>query len=175
MLVFALVASLLLAPAVFAQESDQTATQTDEAADLVRIEIRNRSDQPVTIVLTTGSFAAADQAAGGEGSQVSLEEESSAAQRLGLTVGVESGQPRFFGLAVGPNTDRVFTVERGVYNHRTTACGETLDGVVDARIQLRLIFVPCGQEPANAGEPTMEKIFLSEGEPSNSKWTYAFD
>jgi hypothetical protein len=167
---FAIVVSLLIAPAAFAQETNQ-----EEDLDLVRFEIRNRSDQTVFIVLTTSFLPQGQQ----EGQAVAGESPftgpvNATTRRMIEDVGVESGRLRSYGLAVGPDSERTFTIERGVYFHRTTACGETRDGVIDVTSQIRLVFIPCSLEPVNAGAPSMEKVSLSEDTPSGVNWRYQF-
>jgi hypothetical protein len=171
--VFAMALSLLIAPAAFAQEDDQTTAAVEE--DLVRVEVRNRTDQTVFIVLTTAFLP---QGAAGEDGQATAGESPftgdvrTETARMVEDVGTESGRTRFFGLAVGPETERTFTVERGVYFHRTTACGVTQDGVIDVTSQIRLVFVPCGSEPANAGAPSMEKISMDDPDLGGVNWRY---
>jgi hypothetical protein len=178
MFVFAMVLSLLVAPAAFAQEDDGTTTQAvEEDLDLIRVEIRNHSDQPVFIVLTTSFLPQGEQPEGGPalaGESPFSGSASTVAMRMAEDVGTTSGLTRFWGLTVGPDSEQTFTVERGVYFHRTTACGETRDGVIDLNSQMRLVFVPCDTVPENEGAPSMEKVSLSEDSPSGVNWRYQF-
>jgi hypothetical protein len=163
--ILVLAAALLLATTAFAQEAD-------EEPDLIRVEIRNNSDGPVFIVLTTGDLSQAQQD-GTTGADMTQEE--FLAQSLGLEVGLDADPDRLiaFGLSAGANQTSTFTVPRGVYIHRTTACGQTVDGVVDLTRQLRLMIAPCGVSVANNGEPSMEKIsFQEDFEAPNSYWQY---
>jgi hypothetical protein len=170
-MVLVLLASLLLSTVAFAQEDQPAAqTTTDEEQDLMPVEIRNRSDQTVFIVLTTiglpegtDGTVTADILGGGT---------SAATRRLAAQVGTEREVNRFYGLSAGPDETRTFTVERGVYFHRTTACGQTLDGVVDIRSQLRLVFVACGSSPANSGAPSMEKVAFPDPDDAPKAWGY---
>jgi hypothetical protein len=169
-LALALAFSLLLATAVFAQETD-----TDDDLDLVKVEIRNNSDSPVFIVLTTGQLPQ-PQAEGQATTVVTMTQQDLLAQRVGLEIGMEEEPDRLiaFGLSAGANQTTTFTVPRGVYVHRTTACGVTVDGVVNISRQLRLMVAPCGSGVANAGEPSMEKIALGadELEAAGRNWQY---
>lgn len=169
---FVMVLSLVFAPAAFAQEGDQ-----EEEVDLVRVEVRNRSDQTVFIVLTTNFLPQVDVQQEGPalaGESPFTGAVSAATQRMIEDVGVESDLTRSYGLSVGPGTEQTFTVERGVYFHRTSACGETRDGVIDLTSQMRLVFVPCDLAPVNEGAPSMEKISLSEDSPSGVNWRFRF-
>jgi hypothetical protein len=178
MFAFVIALSLLLAPAALAQEDEGTTTAAaEEDLDLVRVEIRNHSDQPVFIVLTTNFLPQGEQPAEGPalaGASPFSGPVSTVAIRMAEDVGTESGVTRFWGLAVGPDSEQTFTVERGVYFHRTTACGETRDGVVDLTSQIRLVFVPCEAVPENEGAPSQEKVSLSEDSPSGVNWRYQF-
>jgi hypothetical protein len=170
-LVLALALSLLLATAAFAQETD-----TDDDFDLVKVEIRNNSDSPVFIVLTTGQLPQ-PQAEGQATTVVTTTQQDLLAQSVGLEVGMEDDPDRLiaFGLSAGAEQTTTFTVPRGVYVHRTTACGETTDGVVDLSRQLRLIIAPCGTSFDHPGEPSMEKISFGGDDPfeaQGSHWQY---
>jgi hypothetical protein len=170
-IVLVLLASLLLSTVAFAQDDQPAAqTTTEEDVDLVPVEIRNRSDQTVFIVLTTIGLPEGTE--GTVTADVLGSGASAASRTLANQVGTESETNRFYGLAAGPDETRTFTVERGVYFHRTTACGQTLDGVVDIRSQLRLVFVACGSSPANAGAPTQEKIAFPDPDEAPSAWGY---
>lgn len=159
-----LAAALMITTAAFAQEADEP--------DLIRVEVRNNSDSPVFIVLTTGNLAQAQQ----DGTTaVSMTGEEFLAQSLGLEIGLDAEPDRLiaFGLSAGANQTSTFTVPRGVYVHRTTACGQTVDGVVDLTRQLRLVVTPCGSRVPNNGAPSMEKIsFHEDFEAPNRNWQY---
>lgn len=168
-IILVLAASLLITTAAFAQEAD-------EGPDLIRVEVRNNSDSPVFIVLTTGNLSQAQQQEGEAATTaVSMTGEEFLAQSLGLDIGLEDDPDRLiaFGLSAGANQTSTFTVPRGVYVHRTTACGRTVDGVVDLSRQLRLLITPCGAKVPNNGEPSMEKIsFHEDFEAPNRNWQY---
>lgn len=171
-LALALAFSLLLATAVFAQETD-----TDDDLDLVKVEIRNNSDSPVFIVLTTGQLPQPQAAEGQATAVVTMTQQDVLAQRVGLEIGLDEDPDRLiaYGLSAGANQTTTFTVLRGVYVHRTTACGETSDGVVDLSRQLRLIIAPCGTSFDHPGEPSMEKISFGGDDPfeaQGSHWQY---
>ena len=169
-LVLALALSLLLATAAFAQETD-----TDDDLDLVKVEIRNNSDSPVFMVLTTGQLPQ-PQAEGQATTVVTMTLQDLLAQRVGLEIGLDEDPDRLiaYGLSAGANQTTTFTVLRGVYVHRTTACGVTVDGVVNISRQLRLMVAPCGTQVANAGEPSQEKIALGADdlEEAGRNWQY---
>lgn len=165
-IILVLAASLLITTAAFAQEADEP--------DLIRVEIRNNSDSPVFIVLTTGDLSQAEQP-GTTITGTAMTQEGFLAQSLGLEVGLADDPDRLiaFGLSAGAEQTSTFTVPRGVYVHRTTACGRTVDGVVDLSRQLRLLITPCGAKVPNNGEPSMEKIsFHEDFESPNRNWQY---
>lgn len=134
----ALVASLVLASAAFAQDEDTT-------DNLIRLEIRNRTDQVISMVLTFTGTGEEDEEA--------------------FTAFVQA-------LSVSAGATRVFTVPRGLYDHTTFSCGETHSGTLDLTRQVRLTFVPCGREVPNQGEPTQEKVSLTEETPSGKKFAF---
>jgi hypothetical protein len=173
MVVFILAASLFSTTMVFAQDGSQITGQTDEDVDLVRVEVRNQSDLNVFIILSTIGLPVEDDPGGGFTTDIFEGRVSPQIRRLLQEIGTESGQDRFYGLSVAANSTKTFTVERGVYFHRTFSCGDKADGVVDVRSQLRLVFVSCTGSLVNAGEPTMEKISLDEGQ-DRVYWRYKF-
>ena len=65
----------------------------------------------------------------------------------------------------------VYTVERGVYDRMTMACGLTASGTLDLSGQLKLRFVPCYSEAPNEGEPGQEKVSLHDS-PTGIMWRY---
>ena len=105
---------------------------------LFRLDIRNHTDQQVTVVLSG------------------------------------PGGASFYALSVSAGTDKVFTVKEGVYSHTTFACGKSGAGTLTVDKQLRLVFTPCSDAPPNAGEPSIEKIFLTDT-PEGINWLYQFE
>lgn len=103
--------------------------------------------------------------------------------RVRLTVDNRTDQPvalsltgpeaRYY-LVVAAGSERVFTVVRDEYTHITLACGQTASGTVDISRQLFLNFTSCDVEPANQGEPGMEKIFLTES-PTKQNWQFQYE
>lgn len=77
-------------------------------------------------------------------------------------------------LAVAAGTKQIFTVVRDEYTHITLACGQTATGTVDISRQLQLNFTSCYVQPANQGEPGIEKIFLTES-PTKTQWQYQYN
>ncbi len=122
-----LIALTVMTSGVLAQE---------EAPDLVRLTVDNRTDETLAISL--------------------------------------SAEGLFFYLPVDPESTRVFTVPRGDYSHTTYACSKSVSGTMDLSRQLELIFPSCFEAPANQGEPSIEKIYLSNDAP-NSKWQFQID
>lgn len=107
-----------------------------EEPDLVRLEITNRSDQPVAISLI--------------------------------------GDTSVYYLTVSAESEKVFTVERGVYDHTTYACGLSATGSIDLSSQMKLVFTRCYGKAPNWGEPSHEKIHIDDS-PSGKNWRYSFD
>ena len=126
---FVLLLSMLLTTVALAQ---------DEELKVYPLQIRNKTDQTVTILLirTEGLVA--------------------------------------YSLTVPANSDGDFTVKEGTYNHTTFACGESAQGTVMVDKQLRLIFTPCFRDAPNSGEPTMEKIHLTDS-PTGVNYNYHID
>jgi len=65
----------------------------------------------------------------------------------------------------------VYTVERGVYDRMTMACGLTATGELDLSGQVRLKFTSCYREAPNEGEPGQEKVSLHDS-PTGIMWRY---
>lgn len=84
------------------------------------------------------------------------------------------GEGTFYGLPVGPNSSRTFTVLRGTYDHNTFACGESATGTVDMSRQLRLTFTPCAGKAPNEGAPSIEKAHLTDS-PTGKAWQFHWD
>jgi hypothetical protein len=87
--------------------------------ELVRFEVKNKTDQPASISLTSGDI--------------------------------------FYYLTVAPETTKVFTVERLIYNHTTWSCGLSDSGSLDIRTFMHLTFTRCDRKAPNKGERGMEK------------------
>ncbi|HZD58473.1 MAG TPA: hypothetical protein VE136_17195 [Anaerolineales bacterium] len=83
------------------------------------------------------------------------------------------GEGTIYGLAVGPNSSRDFSVRRGTYEHTTFSCGTSASGTIDMSRQLRLIFTPCAGAPPNGGEPSIEKVHLTDT-PEGKLWQYQY-
>lgn len=113
----------------FAQGGDQH--------DLLPLEIRNRTDQTVTLLLLSA-----------EGAQT-------------------------YSLSVPAGISKMFTVEAGVYNHTTFACGGSAIGVVDISRRLRLVFTPCAGAAPNSGAPSLEKVHLTDA-PEGKAWFFQY-
>ena len=75
-------------------------------------------------------------------------------------------------LDVLPGQTEHFTVPQGRYSHTSYACGKTVQGTIDLSHQVKLVFTPCGSEPANSGERGIEKIFL-DTYPFRSDFNYS--
>jgi hypothetical protein len=83
-----------------------------------------------------------------------------------------SGQGKYYYLAVSPGKTRLFTVQRGDYDHVTGACGMTVEGTVDLSSNVQLRFMPCTGLLGNHGAPTLEKINLLL--PPPLRWRFQF-
>ncbi len=107
-----------------------------EEPDFVRLEISNRSDQPVAISLIS--------------------------------------ETNVYYLPVSAESEKLFTVERGVYTHTTYACGLSASGTIDLTSQMKLVFTRCYGKAPNWGEPSLEKIHIDDS-PNGKNWRYSFD
>jgi hypothetical protein len=92
--------------------------------DLARFEVKNKTDQPVAISLTSGDT--------------------------------------FYYLTVAPDTTKVFTVERLVYNQTVWSCDKTDSGTLDIETFMHLTFTRCDREAPNKGERGLEKVHIDD-------------
>jgi hypothetical protein len=67
-----------------------------------------------------------------------------------------------------------YTVPRAKYSHITVACGKTATGTVDIRTLTTLVFTKCDSPPPNAGERSIEKVYLYDS-PARGDFQYRFD
>ncbi len=103
--------------------------------ELVRFEVKNKTDLPASISLTSGDI--------------------------------------FYYLTVAPNTTKVFTVERLVYNQTTWSCGLTVSGSIDITTYMHLTFTRCDREAPNKGERGMEKVHIDDAPyGTNNRFTF---
>ena len=103
--------------------------------ELVRFEVKNKTDLPASISLTSGDT--------------------------------------FYYLTVAPNTTKVFTVDRLIYNHTIWSCGLTDSGSLDIRTFMHLTFTRCDREAPNKGERGMEKVHIDDAPyGTNNRFTY---
>jgi hypothetical protein len=104
----------------------------------VRFEVKNKTDQPASISLTSGDI--------------------------------------FYYLTVAPETTKIFTVERLVYNHTTWSCGLSDSGSLDIRTFMHLTFTRCDRKAPNKGERGMEKVHIDDAPYGvNNRFTYSND
>lgn len=103
--------------------------------ELVRFEVKNKTDLPASISLTSDDT--------------------------------------FYYLTVAPNTTKVFTVERLVYNQTTWSCGLTVSGSIDITTYMHLTFTRCDREAPNKGERGMEKVHIDDAPyGTNNRFTF---
>lgn len=114
-----------------------TLAKNNGGDELFPIEIKNRSDQPVNLVLL-------------------------GTERSGI-----------YSLTIPANTTKKFTLLEDVYNHTTYACGDSATGKLDVSRQLLLVFTQCIGSAPNSGEPSMEKVHLSDA-PKGKEWFYQY-
>ena len=106
--------------------------------ELVRFEVKNKTDQPASISLTSGDI--------------------------------------FYYLTVAPETTKVFTEERLIYNHTTWSCGLSDSGSLDIRTFMHLTFTRCDRKAPNKGERGMEKVHIDDAPYGvNNRFTYSND
>ena len=106
--------------------------------ELARFEVKNKTDQPASISLTSGDT--------------------------------------FYYLTVAPNTTKVFTVERLVYNHTTWSCDNTDSGTLNIETYMHLTFTRCDRKAPNKGERGMEKVHIDDAPyGTNNRYTYKND
>lgn len=120
----------------------------------------------IALALTVGTALAQE-----EEDLVPIKIENRTDQDLFITL---VGEETFYGLPVGPNSSRTFSVRRGLYDQTTFACGESATGTVDMFRQLRLVFSPCGGAAPNEGAPSIEKVHLTDS-PTGKAWQFQWD
>jgi len=76
----------------------------------------------------------------------------------------------FYYLTVPPESTKVFTVKRLVYDRTTWACGTSDSGTVDITRFMWLTFTRCAGAP-NWGEPRLEKVHVPDA-PGGINWFY---
>jgi len=86
---------------------------------------------------------------------------------------IRADGPEIYWLSIAPGTERRFTVQGGSYTHITYACSKIATGTLEVTRGLRLIFTHCPGIAPNAGDPTIEKIHLSDS-PSGKYWSYHY-
>lgn len=82
-----------------------------------------------------------------------------------------TAEKAFYYLTVAPNSTRIFTVERLVYDRTTWSCDKSDGGSVDMETYVKLVFTPCGGDAPNQGEPTHEKVHIPDT-PWGDAWRY---
>jgi hypothetical protein len=83
-----------------------------------------------------------------------------------------SGEGGTYYLAVADGTTRTFTVERGMYDMRSSVCGQQVEGTFDLNTQVRVRYLPCWGSLTNFGEPTQEVVNLLA--PPPQLWRFQF-
>jgi len=83
-----------------------------------------------------------------------------------------SGTGGNYYLAVADGTTRTFTVERGTYDMRSSACGTQVEGTFDLSTQVHLRYLPCWGSLTNFGEPTQEVV--NQLAPPPQLWRFQF-
>jgi hypothetical protein len=122
----------------------------------------------LSLILTTATLAQNDS----QGKLYPVEIRNRGDQPVNLfLLGTESSG--VYSLTIPAESTKKFTLKKDVYNHTTFACGEFDSGTLDVSRQLRLIFTPCTGAAPNAGEPTMEKIHLSDT-PQGKNWLFKY-
>jgi hypothetical protein len=103
--------------------------------ELARFEVKNKTDMPVSISLTSGDT--------------------------------------FYYLTVAPDSTKVFTVERLVYDHTIWTCDNTDSGTLDLKTYMHLTFTRCDRQAPNKGERGMEKVHIDDAPYGpNNRFTY---
>lgn len=77
----------------------------------------------------------------------------------------------FYYLTVPPETTKVFTVKRLIYDRTTWACGKSNSGTVDITKFMWLTFTRCPGAAPNWGEPRLEKVHIPDA-PLGENWLY---
>ena len=83
-----------------------------------------------------------------------------------------SGTGANYYLTVADGTTRTFTVERMMYDMRSSACGQQVNGTLDMSTQVHVRYLPCWGSLTNFGEPTKEVVNLLA--PPPQLWKFQF-
>jgi hypothetical protein len=83
-----------------------------------------------------------------------------------------SGTGGTYYLPVADGTTRTFTVERGMYDMRSSVCGKQVEGTFDLNTQVHVRYLPCWGSLTNFGEPTQEVVNLLA--PPPQLWRFQF-
>ena len=79
----------------------------------------------------------------------------------------------FYYLTVAPDTTKVFTVKRLIYNQTTWSCGLTDSGTLNIETFMHLTFTRCDREAPNKGERGMEKVHIDDAPyGTNNRFTF---
>jgi hypothetical protein len=82
----------------------------------------------------------------------------------------------FYYLTVPANSEKIFTVERLVYDHTIWSCELSESGTLDLKTYMKLTFTPCNREAPNKGERGMEKVHIDDAPYGvNNRFEYASD
>ena len=76
-------------------------------------------------------------------------------------------------LSVPAGSVRSFFLQAGTYRQLTTACGTSAAGSLKLIRQIKLVFTSCFSPAANAGDPSLEKVHLTDA-PSGLAWYYRY-
>ena len=80
----------------------------------------------------------------------------------------------FYYLTVAPDSRKIFTVERLVYDHTVWSCGLSDSGTLDIETYLKLTFTKCDGNAPNKGERGMEKVHIDDAPYGvNMRFEYA--
>lgn len=82
----------------------------------------------------------------------------------------------FYYLTVAPDSTKLFTVERLVYNHTTWACDKSTSGTLDITTRMHLTFTRCDRSAPNKGERGLEKVHIDDAPyGTNNRFTFTKD
>lgn len=80
---------------------------------------------------------------------------------LPVAISLTSGDT-FYYLTVAANSEKIFTVERLVYDHTIWSCELSDSGTLDLKTYMKLAFTRCDRQAPNKGERGMEKVHIDD-------------
>lgn len=90
-----------------------------------------------------------------------------------VAISLTSGDT-FYYLTVAADSEKIFTVERLVYDQTIWSCELSDSGTLDLKTYMKLTFTRCDRQAPNKGERGMEKVHIDDAPYGvNNRFEYA--